>query len=193
MRKGRELNAYSEGQKEVIGRLARMSLKSLVTKDAILKHYKYQIFIVFFSTILSACATSGDAYESAGDPVTVRGNDCILQSSIRDYRTLDDRNLIVSAGARGKYLVELSRKAFGLQSGWSIAFASPAGRICSGSGEILVDDGFGRKEAIRLSSIRKISQDELDALLVQYGKKDPETERAVEPREVEGAAVEELD
>lgn len=158
-----------------------------------MKNYIKQTFIIFFSCVLLACAAAQDEYESAGDPVRTRGNDCILQSSIRDYQTLDDRNLIVSAGSRGDYHLELSRRAIGLRSNWSIGFVSPTGRICAGSGEILVDDGFGRKEAIRLSSVRQLNEDELDALLVQFGKKDPGHERAVEPQEVEGAAVEELD
>jgi hypothetical protein len=119
-----------------------------------------------------------------------------LQSSIRDYRVLDDRNLIISAGGRGKYHAELSRRAFGLRSNWSIGFVSPTGSVCSGSGEIVVDDGFGRKETIRLSSIRRLTPEEVDMLLVQYGMKDPEDEHTAapeEPLELEGAAVEELD
>ena len=157
------------------------------------KSNNYQLFILFFSSFLLACASPVEQYESAGDPVRVRGNDCILQSSIRDYRVLDDRNLIVSAGSRGTYHVELSRRAYGLRSNWSIGFVAATGRICSGSGEILVGDGFGRKETVRISSVRKLGPEELDALLVQYGKKDPENEQAAEPQDIDGAAVEELD
>lgn len=145
------------------------------------------------SCALGACAASTDSYESAGDPVKVRGNDCIFQSSIRDYQVLDDKNLIVSAGSRGKYHVELSRRAFGLRSNWSIGFVTTGNTICSGSGELIVDDGFGRKETIRLSSVRKLTPDELEMLLVQFGKKVPEVEQTTEPEQVNGAEVEELD
>jgi hypothetical protein len=158
-----------------------------------MKKHIFQLFIVIFSSSLLACASPVDQYESAGDPVQVRGNDCILQSSIRDYQVLDDKNLIVTAGSRGTYHVELSRRAYGLRSNWSIGFVSPTGRICSGSGEILVDDGFGRKETVRLSSVKKLAPEEIDALLVQYGKKEPEQEQTAQPQEIDGAAVEELD
>jgi len=152
-----------------------------------------QIITVVISCTLVACATSEDRYESAGDPVTTRGHDCISQSTIRDYQVLDDRNLIVTAGAKRRYHVQLSRKAFGLRSNWKIGFRSPTGRICAGMGDVVVDDSFGDKETIRISSIKEVAADELNALLVQFGKKVPEIERAAAKEEVNGAVVEELD
>ncbi len=157
-----------------------------------LETYKKHCVIVLFSCVLAACATSEETYESAGDPVRVRGNDCIFESTIRDYQVLDDRNLIVTAAGRRSYHVELSRRAYGLRSSWAIGFVSPTGSICSTS-SIQVDDGFGRQEKIRLSSVRALSPEELDAMLVQYGKKATEVEQATEPEEMEGAEVEELD
>lgn len=157
-----------------------------------IKYYLKHLFIVVLLSILLGCASSADSYVSAGDPVESRGNDCIFQSSIRDYQVLDDRNLIVTGGAKRKYHVELTRRAYGLRSNWSIGFYSPTGRVCSGYSEVIVDDGFGRKESIKLRSIREISPDELDALLVRYGKKDPEEQQAPAEEEVEGAEVEEL-
>jgi len=152
-----------------------------------------QLVIIVISSSLVACASSGDRYESAGDPVTTRGHDCISQSTIRDYQVLDDRNLIVTAGAKRKYHVQLSRSAFGLRSNWKIGFRSPTGRICPGTGDVVVDDSFGSKETIQISSITEFEQDELSALLVQFGKKVPEVERAPAQEEVKGAEVEELD
>ena len=152
-----------------------------------------QSVILFILCSLGACASSGDSYESAADPVSSRTHDCISQSTIRDYQVLDDSNLIVTAGAKRKYHVELSRRAFGLRSNWQIGFKSPTGRACAGTGEVIVDDGFGRRESIRLSSVREINPDELDELLVRYGRKAPEFEQAAAQEDVEGAEVEELD
>jgi hypothetical protein len=152
-----------------------------------------QSVILFILCSLGACASSGDSYESAADPVSSRAHDCISQSTIRDYQVLDDSNLIVTASAKRKYHIELSRRAFGLRSNWEIGFKSPAGRVCSGSGEVVVGDGFGRMESIRLASVRQVNPDELDELLVQFGKKDPEFEQAEAQEEVDGAEVEELD
>lgn len=156
------------------------------------KYYIKQYIIILFSLVLLGCASSGDRYQSAGDPVESRSNDCILQSSIRDYQVLDDSNLIVTASGKRKYHVELTRRAFGLRSNWSIGFYSATGRVCSGFSEVIVDDGFGRKETIKLRSVREISPDELDALLVRFGKKEQEEQQAPAEETVEGAEVEEL-
>jgi hypothetical protein len=152
-----------------------------------------QLITLVISSSLVACASSEDRYESAGDPVATRGHDCISQSTIRDYQVLDDRNLIVTAGAKRKYHVQLSRNAFGLRSNWKIGFRSPTGRICSGTGDVVVGDSFGSKETIQISSIKAFGPDELDALLVQFGKKVSEVERTPTQEEVNGAVVEELD
>lgn len=154
--------------------------------------YIKQITIATFSFVLLGCASPGDGYESAGDPVKSRSNDCIFQSSIRDYQVLDDSNLIVTGGAKRKYHVELTRRAYGLRSNWSIGFYSPTGRICSGFSEVIVDDGFGRKESIKLRSVREITPDELEVLLVRFGKKAPQEQQAPAEEEVTGAEVEEL-
>ena len=58
---------------------------------------------------------------------------------------------------------------------------------------MVVDDSFGSNETIQISSIREIEPGELNALLVQFGKKVPEVERAPVQEEVKGAEVEELD
>lgn len=123
----------------------------------------------------------------------MRGHDCISQSTIRDYQVLDDKNLVVTAGGKRKYHIQLSRKAFGLRSNWKIGFRSPTGRICSGTSDVVVDDSFGSKETIQISSIREVGPDELNVLLIQFGKKVPEVERAPTQEEVKGAEVEELD
>jgi len=48
-------------------------------------------------------------------------------------------------------------------------------------------------ESIRILSIRELSQEDHESLLIQFGKKKPEIETTPGPREVEGAEVEELD
>ena len=58
---------------------------------------------------------------------------------------------------------------------------------------MVVDDSFGGKETIRILSIKEVATDELNALLVQFGKKVPEVEQAPAEEEVNGAVVEELD
>ncbi len=158
-----------------------------------LKYKCKQSLIVFFSSIVLGCASSGDSYESAGDPVESRSNDCFLQSSIRNYQVLDDSNLIVTGSGRRTYHIELSSRAVGLRSSWTIGFRSRTGLICSTGSSLVITDGFGPQESsVRLRSVRQITPEELDALLVRFGKKEPEEQQAPAEQEVEGAEVEEL-
>ena len=119
-------------------------------------------------------------------------SDCISSGSIRDYQVLDDANLIVTAGAKRRYHVQLHRRAPGLQGSWQIGFKSTTGLICGGFDELIVDDGMGPR-GHRISSIRKVSPEEYENLLVRFGKKEPAIKQAPAPKEIEGAEVEELD
>ncbi len=154
----------------------------------LLKH-----IITFVSlSVLVGCAGAGEPLESAADVPQSRSRDCISQSSIRDYQVLDDSNLIVTAAGKRKYHVILRRRAFGLRSSWQVAFRSPTGRVCPGSGEIIFDDGMG-PERNQIRSIRELTPDDLDELLIRFGKKEPEFEQAPAAEDVDGAEVEELD
>lgn len=156
------------------------------------EHVLKQLFIILFSSSLVACATTeGDPDELAYER-SDRGADCISQMSIRDYYVLDDGNLIVTGSAKRKYHVVLSHRAYGLRSTWSIAFKSPTGRVCPGFSELILDDGMG-VERVRVRSIRELTPEEHEDLLVRFGKKEPAAKQAPEPVEVEGAEVEELD
>jgi len=152
-----------------------------------------QLLIVISSSVLVACATHEESPDTAAYEGESRGRDCISQSTIRDYRVLDDSNLIVTASGRRKYHVTLTRRAFGLRSSWHIGFKSDIGRICDRSGELLVGDGMGMTDSIRVRSVRELDPDEVDDLLIRFGKKEPEFEQAPATEKVDGAEVEELD
>jgi len=157
------------------------------------KYLLKQLIIALSLCGLVACATPGEPTDEVSFAATPSSRDCISQSSIRDYQVLDDANLIVTAGVSKKYHVKLSRRAFGLRSTWKIAFKSPSGRICGGFSDILFEDGFQPYEQIRISSIRELSADDTEDLLIQFGKKKGQTTQAPATEEVEGAEVEELD
>jgi hypothetical protein len=151
-----------------------------------------QLFIVISSSLLLACAAPGT--DPDGDDIGAQPgrSDCISSGTIRDYRVLDDANLVVSGTGSRKYHLTLSRRAIGLRSSWKIGFRSTTGQICGRFGEIIVDDGMG-PESIRIASIRQLTPEEHDALLVRFGKKEPEYEQTPAPKSVESAEVEELD
>ncbi len=151
-----------------------------------------QFVIISLSSVLLACAGTQETAEEADYRVASRGSDCISQTTIRDYRVLDDSNLIVSASARRKYHVVLSRRAFGLRSTWQIGFRSSTGQVCAGFSDLIVDDGLG-PERIRIHTIRQLTPEDEEELLIRFGKKEPATVQAPAPQEVESAEVEELD
>jgi len=151
-----------------------------------------QYVILLSSSLLLACAGGGGAIEGDDSATETRRSDCISSGTIRDYRVLDDANLIVSGSGKRKYHVTLSRRATGLRSSWKIGFRSTTGQICASFGELVVDDGMG-PERIRIASIRQLTPDENDALLVRFGKIEPEFEQPPAPASVESAEVEELD
>ena len=151
-----------------------------------------QYFIVFSSSILFACAGAPESSQDGESGGPAGRSDCISTGTIRDYRVLDDANLVVTGNGNRKYHVWLSRRAVGLRTSGKIGFRSTSGRICGGFDDILVDDGFG-PERIRISGIRQLTPEDYNELLVRFGKIEPAVEPAPAPESVEGAEVEELD
>jgi hypothetical protein len=86
----------------------------------------------------------------------------------------------------------LRRRAHGIKSTWAIGFKSAGSRVCAGFDEVIFQDHMGN-ESIRIASIRELSPEEHEGLLIQFGKMKPEIEHTPAPREVKGAEVEELD
>ncbi len=154
--------------------------------------FKKQLFIIVISSGLLACATTDEGSDESEDGYQSSGADCISQGTIRDYRILDDANLIVTAMGNRKYHVALTRRVMGLRSSWQIGFATRTGRICGGFSDIVIGDNIGPNR-IRIASIRRLNPDEHEELLIRYGKKKPEFEVSPVPEDVEGAEVEELD
>lgn len=160
----------------------------MLRKLWILKIVTKQIFIVLSLSALVACAGT----DTESDGAVSSRSDCIYQSSIRGYTVLDESNMVVSASGHRQYHVVLHRRAHGLRSSWSIAFKSPTGRICSDFSEVIFKGHFDG-ESIRIASVRELSPEEEEDLLIRYGKKEPEIEQTPAPHEVNGAEVEELD
>ena len=151
-----------------------------------------QLLIIAFSSILLACAGTRDGPDSGDSEASTHRSDCIFRSSIRGYTVLDESNLIIDASGRRKYHVVLRRRAYGLSSSWGIRFESPGSRICASFSEVIFDGHFDN-ESIRIASIRELTPEDHEDILIQFGKKEPEIERTPAPREVKGAEVEELD
>lgn len=119
------------------------------------------------------------------------GSDCILIRTIRDYRLLDDRNLLIYGPGDRAYYVTLFRPSFELRSSFQMGFSSRDDRLCPFGGDAIVV-GSIRREEIAIQSISRVTEEQEEQLLVRYGKKEPAGEQAPAPKDVKGAEVEEL-
>ena len=163
------------------------------TKDKIMQLVIKQCVLVLFSSSLLSCAAPDERSEDATYATEQPRRDCISQSSIRDYQVLDESNLIVTEGVKRKYHVVLAHRAFGLRSTWQIGFRSMSGRVCGYSADLIYNDGLTGPEKVSVRSIRQLSPEDLDDLLIRFGKKKPDVEQAPAQEEIKGAEVEELD
>ena len=160
--------------------------------DILNKYSLKQLVMLLISSNLLACAGSSGQPESgslADEPVST---DCISQRSVRDYKVLDEANLIVTGGANRKYHVLLGQPARGLRSSWKVGFHSASGRICSNFSDLVVEGNFGA-ETYRITSVRRLTPEDENELLIRFGKKEPDYEKPRQTEEVDGAEVEALD
>lgn len=151
-----------------------------------------QLVIIFCSCALVSCASPESVTEPANTSAGGGRTDCIFRSSIRGYSVLDESNLIIEGSGRRKYHVALRQRAYGISSSWGITFDSPTSRVCAGFSEVVFDDHMNGR-SIGIASIRELSPEDHEDLLIRFGKKKPEIEQTPAPTEVKGAEVEELD
>jgi hypothetical protein len=145
------------------------------------------MFAVIVLTV-AGCASTGGGDESQAnlDSDGRRGSDCILSRTIRDFSTLDNRNLILDVAGSRAYHVVLAMPSFSLESEFSIGLVDRDGdgRICPfGRDRILIDGPLAEQVSIR--SIERISEEEIEALRVQFGLEEAAPEDSVTVTEIE--------
>lgn len=130
--------------------------------------------------LVAACAAPSQQPGSG----RAAGSDCFFASTMRDWRPLDDRNLILFANGRRPYHVELVRPAMGLSFGIMLGVYDRDGRICPFGGDAIVVDG-AIPDRIPIRSITRLSPEELEAVYIEYGISPPVVIDAeeVEPEE----------
>ena len=99
-------------------------------------------------------------------------NDCFFSGLLSDWRPLDDRHLIMFAPRRRPYLVELARPVPGLSYEYMIGVYDRDGRICPYGGDSIIVDGTFR-EQVRIVSMRRLDENEVDDVLTEFGIKPP--------------------
>lgn len=158
----------------------------------ILKCIKKPILGLAFLSITAGCAPSEERATVAQGDIDYNGSDCISIRTVRDYRALDDRNLLIYGPGDRAYYVTLFRPSFELRSSFQMGFESRDDYLCPYGGDAVVVGGL-RPEEIGIRSISRVSEEQEQQLLVRYGKKEPAAgQQAPAPKEVQGAEVEEL-
>lgn len=154
---------------------------------------KYQIYIAFFLLFFSCLTEAGERQETPPEALLQPANDCIFARSVRDYTPLDRSHLILWGPSRKRaYLVTVTGAATSLRTDWRLAFRTRDTRLCPWGGDaILVDDPVQRE--LRIASIREISDRDVDTLMVHFGRREADEQKAPQPADVPDAGVEELD
>ena len=154
-----------------------------------MKPYIILVLIVLFSGCASTTKTTDRPVVKSCELIDTSGMDCISIPSIRDYTPLTESHLIVWATGR-PYLVKLLSPSLDLKTAFRMSFASRDDRLCPYGGDELVFDGMGFPGGQRIASIKRLTREQADSLKACYvSGKDT---KPPEPREIEGAKVEEL-
>jgi Family of unknown function (DUF6491) len=133
-----------------------------------------QIGVTLFaaaSAALVACAAAPPA-PPAPSASSSRGDDCFFTRSLRDWRPLDNSNLLLFTTGRTPYLVELFRPAMGLSFNVMIGVYDRDGRVCPYGGDAIIINGI-MPERIPIRSMRRLTDDELDEIYVRFGIRPP--------------------
>ncbi len=155
------------------------------------KYFIKQALAIFISCILLSTTAAGDEGEELPKDLDLHGSDCIWIRTIRDYTSLSRDSLLIHASAKRSYFVRLTTPDFGLKSSFQLGTKSRDDRLCPYGGDSIVFDSFSGSEA-RIRSISRLTPDQVEELLIRYGKKDPGDRQDPAPPEVKGAEVEEL-
>ena len=136
-----------------------------------MRHTKSMVLLLLASlACLASCASvteSPDA-KASGQEGSQR---CLFARTIYSFEVLDDNNLIVWAPNRhSPYKVEIFGGCLNLKLANTIAF-NTQGMLCGNAGERLIYEDMGRKKVCVVGSVSRLSVEEMNALLVRYGKK----------------------
>ena len=151
---------------------------------------KQLIAIVISCSILNVFAIAEEQGRLPED-LDLNGSDCIWIRTIRDYTPLSRDSLLIHASGKRSYFVRLQTPRFGLKSACQWGTRSRDDQLCPYGGDSIIFDNLPGGE-VRIQAISRVTPDQVEQLLIRYGKKEPsDTDDPALP-EVKGAEVEEL-
>lgn len=119
------------------------------------------------STIALAACAAGERGSGLTGGTSV-STDCFSVSLARDFRYLDDMNLIVFAPARQPYHLELAPTCFGLRGEIAIGLSARTDRMCGFAGDAVLAGRGALRERCPVVSVRRLDDDQLQILIDQF-------------------------
>jgi len=158
------------------------------------KFFKKQLVTVFFSVLTLNISVAAQAAEEGLEDLDLNGSDCISIRTIRDYTALSRDSLLIHAMGKRSYYVRLFAPQFGMKSSFQLATRSRDDSLCPFGGDALIFGSFGSfgGEEARIRAISRLTPEQVEQVLIRYGKMEPADTQDPAPPEVKGAEVEEL-
>lgn len=129
----------------------------------------------------SAEEPANEAQAELPETKLVRGSartNCFRIDQIRNFEVLDPRNMLVFAGRRNAYHLELFSSCVNLEKAEGLAFSGHADRICGAAGDsVSRRDMFGREDTFdyecKIRKVRRLDEEGLYELSILLGKVPP--------------------
>ncbi|MGI9206211.1 MAG: DUF6491 family protein [Woeseiaceae bacterium] len=153
-------------------------------------YIKQFVIVVISCNLLIACAVTEEDSDLGSD-MNYQGSDCISIRTIRDYEPLDRQSLLMKAGGNRTYFVTLAGSSMELRSAFRLGFSSRDSWLCPYGGDRIVFEGIS-SVGMPIRSISRVNDEQVEELLIRYGKKRPPELQDPAPADLEGAEVEEL-
>jgi hypothetical protein len=151
---------------------------------------KQLIAIVISCSLLNISAIAEEQDRLPND-LDLNGSDCIWIRTIRDYTPLSRDSLLIHVSGKRSYFVRLLTPGFGLKSSFQLGTRSRDEQLCPYGGDSIIFDSLPGGEA-RIRAISRVTPDQVEQLLIRYGKKEPGDTEDPTPPVMSGAEVEEL-
>ena len=145
---------------------------------------------VYSCSLLIACAST-EVDSELGTDINYQGSDCISIRTIRDYEPLDRQSLLMKAGGNRTYFVTLAGSSMELRSAFRLGFSSRDSWLCPYGGDRIVFEGIS-SVGMPIRAISRVTDEQVEELLIRYGKKTPPELQDPAPADIKGAEVEEL-
>lgn len=127
--------------------------------------------LIFLIALLPACAAT---HSGEGAPQGVGTDACVFQSSITGFKPLDDSRVILyGRGGKDAYLAVMTLGCFDLAQQTQLAAidGDGNGQICGYGRDNIAYQTFGRTESCRVTTLRRLTEEQLAAALEKKTKK----------------------